>query len=128
MMLHFTSSCHYKLFLKLVEFDCAVAYSNWEELLLLSIFIKQIILNKFRNITPHEVYEYAHNYGFSITRQQAFDIATYVSTNRINPFEQKERDKMLKDLSKITDSETAAKANQLFHELIKSYGLEHLFQ
>ncbi|MFS0672829.1 DUF2624 domain-containing protein [Ornithinibacillus sp. 179-J 7C1 HS] len=93
----------------------------------MSIFIKQIILNKMRQITPEDVIEYSGQYGFSISRQQATDIATYVRTKRLNPFESKEREKMLQDLSEITDRQTALKANKLFHELIKSYGLEHLF-
>jgi hypothetical protein len=94
----------------------------------MSIFIKQIILNKMKQITPDDVFHYSQEYGFSISRQQAQEISNYVRKNRVNPFERTEREKMLKDLSEITDRETALKANQLFQELIKSYGLEHLFK
>jgi hypothetical protein len=93
----------------------------------MSIFIKQMILTKLRQITPNEILEYSTKYGFQVTRQQAEQISNYVRSKRINPFDKKEREKMLLDLSEITDQQTAMKANQLFHELIKSYGLEHLF-
>ncbi|WP_047986306.1 DUF2624 domain-containing protein [Ornithinibacillus californiensis] len=93
----------------------------------MSIFIKQIILSKMKQISPSDVFHYSQEYGFTISRQQAQEISNYVRRNRVNPFERKEREKMLKDLSEITDRETAIKANQLFQELIKSYGLEHLF-
>ncbi|MEN2765969.1 DUF2624 domain-containing protein [Ornithinibacillus xuwenensis] len=94
----------------------------------MSFFIKQLILNKMRQLSPEEVLEYGKKYGFSISRQQAQDIASYVRRNNINPFDKRERKKMFNDLSQITNPETANKANQLFHELIKSYGLEHLFE
>ncbi|GGA68494.1 DUF2624 domain-containing protein [Ornithinibacillus halotolerans] len=93
----------------------------------MSIFIKQIIINKMRHITTEDVAHYSKQYGFSISREQAQEISNYVRSKQINPFERREREKMLHDLSKITDRETAIKANKLFHELIKSYGLEHLF-
>ncbi|WP_339214644.1 DUF2624 domain-containing protein [Ornithinibacillus sp. FSL M8-0202] len=93
----------------------------------MSVFIKQIILNKMRQITAEDILQYSGEYGFTITRQQAEEIANYVHTKKINPFDKREREKMLHDLSEITDRQTALKADRLFHELIKSYGLEHLF-
>ncbi|WP_010097015.1 DUF2624 domain-containing protein [Ornithinibacillus scapharcae] len=94
----------------------------------MSLFIKQIILNKMRQITPEDVYSNANQYGFTITKNQAVEISNYVRKNRVNPFNKRDREKMLYDLSQITDQETAMKANQLFNELIKSYGLEHLLE
>ena len=104
------------------------AYSeNQGGVVIMSMFIKQMIINKMRQISPGEVFDYARKYGFSISRDQAKAISNYVRQKRVNPFEKKERDKMLRDLSEITDRNTAIKADKLFHELIKSYGLEHLF-
>lgn len=94
----------------------------------MSFFIKQMIINKLRQISPKDILVYSDEYGFSINKEQANAIANYVRTKRINPFDKREREKMLRDLSEITDQHTAIKANKLFHELIKSYGLEHLFE
>lgn len=94
----------------------------------MSLFIKQIILSKLRQITPEDVYSNASQYGFTITKNQAVEISNYVRSNRVNPFNARDREKMLYDLSQITDQETAMKANRLFHELIKSYGLGHLLE
>lgn len=80
-----------------------------------------------RQITAEDILQYSGEYGFILTRQQAQEIANYIHNNKIDPFDKNEREKMLHDLSKITDRQTALKANKLFHELIKSYGLEHLF-
>jgi hypothetical protein len=80
-----------------------------------------------RQITTEDVLTYSKEYGFSINRKQAEQISNYIQKKKINPFEKSEREKMLKDLSEITDPNTAIKANKLFYELIKSYGLEHLF-
>ncbi|GIO27562.1 DUF2624 domain-containing protein [Ornithinibacillus bavariensis] len=93
----------------------------------MSFFIKQIILTKMRQITSEDILKYAKEYGFNLSSEQAKEISKYVQGNRIDPFDKKERDKMLNDLSRITDPQTAKKANQLFHELIKSYGVEDLF-
>ncbi|WP_042145953.1 DUF2624 domain-containing protein [Paucisalibacillus sp. EB02] len=93
----------------------------------MSIFIKQMIINKMRQITPEEILDYSQKYGFVISMEQAIEISNYVRKKKINPFDRREREKMLKDLTEITDQKTAIKANKLFYELIKSYGLEHLF-
>jgi hypothetical protein len=93
----------------------------------MSIFIKQMIINKMRQITTNDVLNYSKKYGFSINKEQAQAISNYVRKKRVNPFDKREREKMLQDLTDITDRGTALKANKLFHELIKSHGLEHLF-
>lgn len=94
----------------------------------MSFIVKQIILTKLKQISAEDILKYAGEYGFSISPAQAKQISNYVRSNRINPFDKKEREKMLRDLSTITDPQTAKKANQLFQELIKSYGLEDLFK
>jgi ABC-type antimicrobial peptide transport system permease subunit len=93
----------------------------------MSFFIKQIILTKLRHITAEDIIKYAKEYGFKLSFEQAKEISNYVQRNRIDPFDKKELEKMLYDLSKITDPQTAKKANKLFQELIKSYGVEDLF-
>ncbi|WP_096270603.1 DUF2624 domain-containing protein [Paucisalibacillus globulus] len=93
----------------------------------MSIFIKQMIINKMRQITPEDILIYSQKYGFVISQEQAIEISNYVRRKKLNPFDKREREKMLRDLSEITDRNTAIKANKLFYELIKSYGLEHLF-
>ncbi|WP_284140416.1 MULTISPECIES: DUF2624 domain-containing protein [unclassified Virgibacillus] len=90
-------------------------------------FIKELALKKIKQTSPREIQQYAREYGFSITRSQAEQISTYIRTQKIDPFHESGRKKMLKDLALITDEETAMKANQLFKELIKTYGLEGFF-
>ncbi|WP_368855436.1 DUF2624 family protein [Virgibacillus salexigens] len=48
--------------------------------------------------------------------------------NNVDPFSANGRAKMLRELAKITDIQTAKKAQKLFNELIQSYGLSHLFE
>ncbi|MFD2209189.1 DUF2624 domain-containing protein [Virgibacillus halophilus] len=94
----------------------------------MSILFKELINQRLRKITVTELLDYSNQYGFSLDRSQAKDIVSYLKTNNINPFTKKERQKMLRQLAEITDGETAEKANQLFIQLVESYGLSNLFE
>ncbi|MEN1970514.1 DUF2624 domain-containing protein [Lentibacillus sp. N15] len=94
----------------------------------MSTFIKDFILKKLSELSPAELYTYSKQYGFSITNQQASAITKYLKTHQVDPFHADGRATMLKELAKITDLETAQKAQKLFNEIVKSYGLESLFQ
>lgn len=93
----------------------------------MSIFLKEIIKNKLRKLTTEELLHYSSQYGFSLTNTQANQIVSYLRTSSPNPFDQADRDRFMMELEKITDPKTALAAQQLMDEVIKSYGLEHLF-
>lgn len=93
----------------------------------MSLFIKEFAKRKLKQLNHADLLKYSAEYGFSITDKQADHIVNYLRNNDFDPFKARERERMLEDLAQITDTETAEKANQLFNELIKSYGLEHLF-
>lgn len=93
----------------------------------MSIFIKQLIKKKLKQITHEEVVFYSKQYGFSITEQEAIDIAHFMKHNDLDPFDASDRAIMFKTLAEITDKNTAVNAEKLLMQLIQSYGLEHLF-
>ncbi|PAV29048.1 hypothetical protein CIL05_13795 [Virgibacillus profundi] len=93
----------------------------------MSIFIKEMIKNKLKQLSPEEILYYGKQYGFSVTETEAQSISTYVRRNPVDPFNKNSQEKMFKQLAGITNTETAKKAQNLFYELIKTYGLEHLF-
>ncbi|MEW9675785.1 DUF2624 domain-containing protein [Lentibacillus sp. L22] len=93
----------------------------------MSTFIKDFILQKLSRLTSEELYTYSKQYGFSITNQQAKAVTKYLKTHTVDPFSADGRADMLQELAKITDLETAKKAQKLFNEIVKSYGLESLF-
>ncbi|MEC5422238.1 DUF2624 domain-containing protein [Virgibacillus sp. C22-A2] len=93
----------------------------------MSTFIKDLITKKLKQLTPGELLHYGKQYGFKLTQEEAQQITTYLKNNRVDPFNTGGRKIMLKELAKITDVETAKKAQKLFDKLIKSYGLDHLF-
>lgn len=93
----------------------------------MSIFIKGLISQKIKQLTPEELLHYAKQYGFSITDSEAQSIASYVKSHPLDPFNSNDRMKMLQELTRITNADTAKKAQRLFNELIQSYGLGHLF-
>ncbi|MFD1412787.1 DUF2624 domain-containing protein [Oceanobacillus jeddahense] len=93
----------------------------------MSFFIKEMIKNKLRRLTSDEILHYSSEYGFSITRTQADQIVNYLRASSPNPFDQADRDRFMVELAKITDQKTAVAAQQLMDEVIKSYGMEHLF-
>jgi len=94
----------------------------------MSIFIKEFVSKKLKGITTEELLHYGELYGFSITQKEAEQIVDYLKTNSVDPFRADGRRKMLKELARITDVKTAKKAQKLFQELIKSYGLEYLLE
>ncbi|WP_156290715.1 DUF2624 domain-containing protein [Oceanobacillus salinisoli] len=94
----------------------------------MSIFIKELVKKKLKQITPDELQFYAKQYGFSISRQQAMQISNYLKQSTVDPFKLKDRERMFRELARITDLQTAKEARSLLDEVIKSYGLENLFE
>jgi len=94
----------------------------------MSSFIKQLVKSKLKQVTPDELLHYAKEYGFTLTRGQAEKIAVYLKEHQFDPFHNRDRKQMLEDLAKITDVHTARQANSLLIEIVKEYGLEHLFE
>lgn len=94
----------------------------------MSHFLKEIIIKRLKSLSEQELVKYASDYGFSISTEEARQITQYVKNNDIDPFQSSGRMALLKELTKITDIETARKAQRLFNEIIKTYGLEHLFK
>ncbi|WP_337018458.1 DUF2624 family protein [Oceanobacillus massiliensis] len=93
----------------------------------MSIFIKELVKNKLRNLSSSELLNYSNKYGFQISEKQAQAIIHYLRQYSPDPFDAVKRKEMFQQLSVITDQETAAKAQKLFDEIIRSYGLEYLF-
>ncbi|OZU89953.1 hypothetical protein CIL03_02085 [Virgibacillus indicus] len=92
----------------------------------MSIF-KEFIKNKLRTLSSEELLYYGKQYGFSVSRKEAENIVSYLKQTPVDPFSKNDRRKMLTELSRITNLQTAKKAEKLFEEMIKSYGLEDLF-
>jgi hypothetical protein len=94
----------------------------------MSIFIKEFVSKKLKHVSAEELLHYGKEYGFSISKTEAEQITDYLKNNSVDPFHSDGRRKMLKELARITDVKTAKKAQKLFHQIIKSYGLEHLLE
>ncbi|RKQ37806.1 DUF2624 domain-containing protein [Oceanobacillus halophilus] len=95
----------------------------------MSIFIKELVRKKLKQISSEELMFYSKQYGFSLSKHQAMQISNYLNQNSsVDPFKFNDREKMLRELARITDIETAQQARKLLDEVIKSYGLEHLFE
>lgn len=94
----------------------------------MSFIIKELVRRKLKLITPDEILMYSKDYGFSITNIQAQQISKYLSQYNGDPFKHRDREAMFQELANITDTRTAQAARSLLNELVKSYGLEHLFE
>jgi len=94
----------------------------------MSIFIKDFVAKKLKQVSAEELLYHGKQYGFSLSKTEAKQITDYLKTNNVDPFHSNGRRKMVKELARITDEKTAKKAQKLFHQLIKSYGLEHLLE
>lgn len=93
----------------------------------MSNFIKELVRKKLKQLSPDELLHYGRQYGFSLSQSEAREITTYLKSNPVDPFHVADREKMFKELARITNVDTAKKARLLFNELIKSYGMDYLF-
>ncbi len=92
-----------------------------------SNFIKGLIKQKINNLSASELISYAEQYGFSISASEADSIISYIKNRQPDPFSAEARMEMVRELTRITDAQTAKKALGLFNQLVQSYGLGHLF-
>ncbi|WP_407268406.1 DUF2624 family protein [Radiobacillus sp. PE A8.2] len=90
--------------------------------------VHQMIVKKIKNLSSEEILTYSKQYDISINKQQAQAISSYVKKVELDPIIQADRMKMFKKLAQITDLDTAKKAQKLFNQLIKQYGVESWFQ
>lgn len=93
----------------------------------MSIFIKEMVKIKFSQLSEKDLLDYGHLYGFSLSKEEAEHIITYIKSHPIDPFNKIDRLQTLQKLAEITNVKTANKAESLFDEIIQSYGLKHLF-
>lgn len=93
----------------------------------MSIFIKEIVKRKLKQITKDELLVYSKQYGISISEEEANDMIIYIRNNQLDPFNSNHRQRMFADLAEITNKNTAFQAEKLLKEIIRTYGFEHLF-
>ncbi|WP_373892828.1 DUF2624 domain-containing protein [Virgibacillus natechei] len=93
----------------------------------MSNFIKELVRNKLKQLSPDELLQYGKQYGFSLSQSEAQEITAHLKSDSIDPFRAADREKMFRELARITNVDTAKKARLLFNELIKSYGVDYLF-
>lgn len=94
---------------------------------IMSIFIKEMVKSKLKQLTSEELLYYGKQYDFSLTENEAQKIVAYLKNHTVDPFNTHDQKKMFTALAEITDPGTANKADLLFKEIIQSYGLGHLF-
>lgn len=93
----------------------------------MSKVMKEIIVKKLKQTSSEELLHYSKKYGFSLTNTEATQITDYVKTHPFDPFKESERIIFFKELTRITNINTTKKAQKLFGEIIKSYGIQSLF-
>lgn len=93
----------------------------------MSIFLKQLITNTLKGLSPKEVIQYGHRYGFNVSHEEANKITKFLKNHSIDPFSSVDRKNAFQELANITSPETAKKAEKLFTQLVSSYGLDSLF-
>lgn len=82
-------------------------------------FLETMINMKINSISTNELMKYADNYQIRITKMEAEQIANYLRGKNINIFNDQDRLKVIKEISKISGPTTAKQVNQLFIQLTK---------
>lgn len=93
----------------------------------MSNFLKQVIKKKLKQISSHDILYYGEQYGFSLSEHETQQVANYIKNHDLDPFNETDRQTMFHALSQITNEKTAQNAEDLLFQLMKTYGLDHLF-
>ncbi|TDQ41717.1 DUF2624 family protein [Aureibacillus halotolerans] len=85
------------------------------------MFVKKIVNQKLRRISPKELLKYAKNYQINLTEPQAEKIATiFHQQPNLDVYDVQQRSKLLKTISERVGPSTAAQLEQLFVKLTSS--------
>ncbi|WP_077621487.1 DUF2624 domain-containing protein [Sediminibacillus massiliensis] len=90
--------------------------------------LESMVIKKIRQLSTNDLLHYSKQYDIPLTKQQADQIVATLKNETFNPLEENDRMKMFKKLAQITDVKTAQKANKLFRQLTKAYGIDSWFQ
>ncbi|MEC1540236.1 DUF2624 domain-containing protein [Bacillus subtilis] len=80
------------------------------------ILFQRIILQRLNQATPDDLLKYSKQYGISLTRSQAVEVANLLYGKNVNIFNESERMRLLKQVETITSKETAQTVNELFKQ------------
>ncbi|MCY9209603.1 DUF2624 domain-containing protein [Bacillus subtilis] len=80
------------------------------------ILFQRIILQRLNQATADDLLKYSKQYGISLTRSQAIEVAKLLYGKNVNIFNESERMRLLKQVETITSKETAQTVNELFKQ------------
>ncbi|MEC1403763.1 DUF2624 domain-containing protein [Bacillus subtilis] len=80
------------------------------------ILFQRIILQRLNQATADDLQKYSKQYGISLTRSQAVEVANLLYGKNVNIFNESERMRLLKQVETITSKETAQTVNELFKQ------------
>ncbi|MGG3033624.1 DUF2624 domain-containing protein [Bacillus stercoris] len=80
------------------------------------ILFQRIILQRLNQATADDLLKYSKQYGISLTRSQAVEVANLLNGKNVNIFNESERMRLLKQVETITSKETARTVNELFKQ------------
>ncbi|MCG8397884.1 MULTISPECIES: DUF2624 domain-containing protein [Bacillus] len=80
------------------------------------ILFQKIILQRLNQVTAEDLLKYSKQYGISLTRTQAAEVANLMNGKNINIFNDQERLQLLKQVENITSKETANTVNEIFKQ------------
>jgi Protein of unknown function (DUF2624) len=80
---------------------------------------ESIINHKINTISDDELLTYAQQFGISINRTQAKQIAGYLRGRQVNIFDSVQRAAIIKEIAKAAGPETAREVNKLFLQFTK---------
>ncbi|MEC1607622.1 DUF2624 domain-containing protein [Bacillus halotolerans] len=81
------------------------------------ILFQRIILQRLNQASAEDLLKYSKQYGISLSKPQAVEVANLLYGKNVNIFNEQERTRLLKQLESITSKETA----QTVHELFKQF-------
>lgn len=78
---------------------------------------ENIINHKINTMTTDELLKYAQQYNINVKRNQAQKIAEYLQGKQVNIFDSAQRANLIKEIAKVSSTETAKEVNKLFIQL-----------
>lgn len=93
----------------------------------MSFMTKNFVQQELRSMTSGQLRQFGMMHGYSFSDEEVDHILEAIKKPNVDPFRKEEFEKIFSSLAEAADQATATKARNLFRDVIRANGLQHLF-
>lgn len=88
---------------------------------------KGFVQQELRSLTTGQLRQFGSMHGYTFSDEEAEKILAAVKKPNIDPFDEEGFAQLFQGLAQSSDQATATKARNLFRDVMRANGLQHLF-